>query len=421
MRPKEDTVVKRGIVFLLATGIGWLPFARATDFPFGAYVVINQADNPNYAQMKELGLNRLIMHVDDAPGSRIHVDSFKNAALKVIAFNEILDCSSIKGWPLLYSEALYSKWEAEDTTFLDEGVGIRHYLGTCGGWPCTLPPNVGRLDLNGTAWSVDTASDGVGRIQSGPLYYQIKKWLRQAQLVPGFVSDSFPRYTVNFRLRVDSIGGPDTICTISVTRISGAPPETTIVSRVLTGNSFTQAGQFQNFTMTYNFINQQQTPNLSRAATPNMSPSSCQYLPGHRDWARLLNFNIDWTKKRKLYVDYTEVYDELGDKLFGISNPVTKSQAIDSIKSSVLRLATQTDSLGQPVVLGWLMADEPSGNDFFLPIRFVDSLVRLYSDSALIPTQYGFTVMNHTGFLQGLHQIVKPKILATLSKDPIRP
>ncbi len=318
----------------------------------------------NFQSLRDLGAIGI--------ASRIHnqaeYDLIVNNNLRVLPIN--IWNSEPYHWVSYYSDAVYSKWEAEgnlgDLSKGEVQLQYNHSIGDT--FYNSIDTTRGVVTINNTP----------GKLIYGPAYLQNIKYQ-----VMNFDSTGYVKYTTTFKLKIEKnnpsieVGLNDTVCTIKVVaanpKVAGEPLKT-IDSTILTVGSFLQGDSsgwgkwrnrsFENYTLEEL---ENKVDNVYRGIypTPLDDPNKFDsfWMEYIVDWAGLDNV--------KLYVDYVEVKDTKGDEI------KTQQFAKDRVYS-IVSLYSNPDH-----VLGWMGLNEPKSIDSYEPIRIVDSLIQAASNNQL--------------------------------------
>lgn len=317
----------------------------------------------NFQSLRDLGVVGIASRIHNQAEYNLIV----NNNLKVLPIN-IWD-SEPDHWVSYYSDAVYSKWEAEgNRNDLSKGevqLQYNHSIGDT--FHNSIDNTRGVVTINNTP----------GKLIYGPAYLQNIKYQVMKLDDSGYIA-----YTTTFKLKIEKnnpsidVNITDTVCTIKVVaanpKVAGVPLNT-IKSTILTVGSFLQGDSswgkwrnrsFDNYTLKEL---EDKVDNVYRGIypTPTDDPNKfdSMWMEYIVEWAGLDNV--------KLYVDYVEVKDEKGNE---IKNKNYAKARVDT----VVRLYSNPAH-----VLGWMGLNEPKSIDSYEPIRIVDSLIQEASNNQL--------------------------------------
>ncbi|MBZ0199387.1 MAG: hypothetical protein K8H86_05940 [Ignavibacteriaceae bacterium] len=320
----------------------------------------------NFQRLRELGAVGISTRIHDNNEYNLII----NNGLRVIPIN--IWGTGLPSQELVsyYSDAMYTKWEAEghmgDT--LHKGVVELKYT-----------DEIGELfyDANDNCRGIATKNSTPGKLIFGPAYAQHIKYQVMKIDSAGYVP-----YTTTFRLKIKKIN-PSLdvdldahVCTIRVVASNPKVPTITykdIQTRTLTVRDFIEGTPtgWDNWRKKIFEYNLKELENKIEESLRGIYPGQVDD-PNKFD-SMWMQFFVDWTglDNVKLYVDYVEVKDGKGEE---IKNQTT-------VKEQVAGLVTMYNNPTN--VLGWMGLNEPGSIDNFEPIRIVDSLIQAASGGIL--------------------------------------
>lgn len=316
-----------------------------------------------------------------------HFDTVKATGIKFIAISNLnstrLEYAKNRGFKVIpvqlhdslldrpysyilrYTEARYSKWEAEGTPPQD-GLATLSYNDTIG-------TNFNEGNISGI---VTKPNASAGTLIRGPgyrqeIYYTTKE--------PG---DSII-YFADFRIKIETIaqGGlpTDTICILQVvdSKIQGPPQvnyyigEIDFLRETVVRRQDLTPGVWKTFTIAYE-LTELDTVDIETMANRH-SVDDSTWLPDRR-YAQFIEFKVIWKGDlhNKLFVDDITVYDFRGNDL--VTFPDIKSRIVTQANNSFNLAGWDT------LVTAWYAFDEPESIDQYEPIRIVDSILNSQSN-----------------------------------------
>ncbi len=319
----------------------------------------------NFQSLRDLGAVGIASRIHD----QAEYDLIVNNNLKVLPIN-IWGSGPNPSWVSYYSDAVYTKWEAEGNLGnLDTGEVQLQYDASIGN------PFYNSVD---ETRGIVTKNSTPGKLIFGPAYLQNIKYP-----VMKIDDDGYIPYTTTFKMKIEKydpsldvdLAAP--VCKIRVVaanpKVDGDPTYKDIESRILTVRDFVEGspygwGIWRKLLFNYDL---RELENKVEEAYRGVYPGSMDD-PNKFD-SMWMEFIIDWAglDNVKLYVDYVEVKDDKGDAL--------KNQ--NSAKAQVYNLVSMYNNPAH--VLGWMGLNEPRSIDNYEPIRIVDSLIQEASNHQL--------------------------------------
>jgi len=361
-------------LFLLALLIffsGSKVIAQTQDFLLGAY--LNSSNNlaityyQNYWQVKQLGLNSVFQrNIVSVPsiGQESNFDSLMQFNT-IIAGNDSVPVSASNenniDWIYYFTNALYSKWEAEGSDYFNnaEPVGVKHN-------------NIGYETIDG--WSSGSNADDIGKFFIlGPNYTQYMKYVYTNK----YEQNNFVQYKVNFKMK---LAQPQTGSFPAARVIVSVINDTTGVETILVDSvlySDQLATVYNNFSFSYDYHSFVVQNNRSTSYTGTPPPGPAWYAPQSTASSTFFNANlkIQFKVQRlgapEIIVDYIEVYDA---GVYGIWERWFIERFPDLI-SNISFYNQKFASLGTKLKY-FHTIDEPHSIDCFVPIKTVQNILR---------------------------------------------
>lgn len=312
----------------------------------------------NLAKMKELG----VMGFYATDLSTSSYNTITQAGLKVFPYQ-----LSGNNWIVYYTDAVYTKWEAEGKGDGSNGdMQLYHNSSICSTF------------TEGSVKGIKTNSSNVGNLIYGPYYYQ---YVEYKQLP---IDTLYPQilYTADFDLKIvnkipiqDLPAGYENVpvCTLKVVATNPAllpeQQEHTIESRVLFVRDFLPPkGYGLDQWKPFSIINYDLSTiiNLSEQQLKGVYYNDNGINKSPTYDSRWMQYKIDWAGVSflDLYVDNIIISDQKG-RLIKDNN---------TARNQVKTLVAQYPDTSK--VLGWFGLNEPLTIDNFEPFRIVDELVR---------------------------------------------
>ncbi|MFA6596869.1 MAG: right-handed parallel beta-helix repeat-containing protein [Ignavibacteriaceae bacterium] len=341
----------------------------------------SEISNENLLKMKELGIYGFYAtDLDLTNYNRIKTQGLKMFPLQIWTANP---------WVVYYTDAVYTKWEAEG-----KGNGLN------GDMELKHNTSIGIPFTEGNTSGIVTNSASSDKLIYGPGYYQYVTYKE----LP--VSGNDPiRYRANYRLkvkRIDAIALPaeyldSAVCKLQIVASNPAnSSETTIQEMTLSVRNFLENGGGWDVWETKSFFPYTLASLVNINQTEHLTPSGNQNLISLELTTQYMQYKVVWQGRTflKLYVDYIEIYDSKANEL--ITSP--------TVRTNIASLVSQyADTSG---VLGWFGLNEPSSIDNYEPFRIVDSLVQSVNPNLHLYTTFttGYTAAyggQYPGFMEG--------------------
>ncbi|NWF91244.1 MAG: hypothetical protein HXY50_17490, partial [Ignavibacteriaceae bacterium] len=379
------------------------------EFPIGAYFNKQTRTDPDYYNLFALtGMDWIVQYAADSTQEFV-------SPYNLMADNADRETDYI----MHYSTAWYSKWEAEEDQNIYNKVGVKHRdsQGNIIGKSATY--------LGKQCWSTEGLSAPACSLVYGPHYHQEKLYKR-------WYYSPEERYTklkyiprFNMALKVNGNVQPDEeVCKLYVVvRHSwndGNGNWFPNVDDTLKGpitfyvSDFQANGQFADFyiidsTNWYRYPEEfRDNPNDNKIAAPENLGGRWVDIYGDQG----IQFCIDWLRtddKCTLYVDYIEVYDLEGWKVFAEGDSITISQTIQDIKGYAQNFSNWSN------LKYWMGHGEPFSLDAYTPIKTVDAILKSAFTGAppLMTVLYPYweTLVNNDIQLERYYNTVQPEKL----------
>ena len=341
---------------ILFSPLVWAQQQGEDEFPIGVFSdsLLFFTNDAAYDTLIELGINYVIEDVSVNTYSRLQ-------PFNVIASNGDAPSDVIQH----YSNAIYSVWEAENDNANFWGTGFKHTAGI-------------ETTYNGkSCWSTGNLNTDVDSLLFGPYYSQEKKYHR-LNYRPWW--NQKIQYKVRYRIALEDkpqMPGNTEVCKLRINYVVNTynpkicslntALNTTIQfeEQVLTLDDF-PTDSFYTFEVDYEF------------------PDSL--VPVSLDYGRILydsdfeysdicpatgaEFALDWSGIGKLYIDYVDVVDPLGEE-------ITDPFAIGGIQQSISNYLS--DYYNWENLTYWYIRDEPHWLDCYLPAKIMEGWVNTLS------------------------------------------
>lgn len=359
------------LLSLLIYSSGFKLYAQSEDFLIGSWLNSNDNRNisyySNYWQIKRLGLNTVCQrNIVSVPliGQQSNFDSLiqfntiiaVNDSAPVSAFNE-----NNVDWIYYFTNALYSKWEAEGSPYFNsaEAVGVKHN-------------NIGYQTEDG--WSSGRREEDVGKyFILGPNYSQYMKYVYTNKYNP----NNLVQYRVNFRMKL--VQPQEEIFPVAriIVSVKNAATgvETNLVESILSSDQLTTGYTEFYFDYNYGTFSAQYNGSLNYTGTP--PPGPAWYAPqstassGFFDSNLKIQFKVQRLADPEIVVDYIEVYDAGNNGIWKGWFMERFSDVIDSLSAYNQKFASLGAKLKYYFTIG-----EPHSIDCFVPIKTVQNILR---------------------------------------------
>jgi hypothetical protein len=327
----------------------------------------NQITPGNLQKMKELG----VMGFYATDLTTASYNTITDSGLKVFPYQ----LSTGNNWVVYYTDAVYSKWEAEGKGDGSNGdMELYHNSSICSTF------------TEGSVNGIKTTSNNAGNIIFGPYYYQYVRYKHLPESRPNIL------YTANYVMKIKNIipiqnlpsGYMNVpVCTLKVVATNPTAPsgqqEHTVDSTVLLVSDF--------LTQPYGHgWDQWDTIPIANYQLLNLVELSEEQLNGIYYYgdntnptydSRWMQYKIDWAGVSflDLFVDNIEISDQKGRDLFR-----------SDIKQTIKDVITEFADISK--VLGWFGLNEPMSIDNYEPFRIVDGLVQEVNTNLHLYTTY---------------------------------
>jgi len=292
-----------------------------------------------------------------------------NYRFQVLPFKSVDVSGNSYDWIQYYSDAKYTKWEAEGTP-ISEGKA-------------TLEPNLSKAKDNGTFITrKGNVPNSIDTLIKGPYYRQDVKYYTGNCDTVIYRADFRMKLEMNNNVPPVEDNPEDTICIIQVTQSDISNYSTTpwtiggthiIQQRIIKRLHFEQLNQFDTFSFSYKLrydSSQSTSPvNIEEFRTVFVDPP-CDYLIRGRNY---IQFKVIWKGKSNLEgfpqyllsIDNIVVYDERGAQIK--ENFMFVKALIEQQDKSILDYHNS--------VTGWIGIDEPRSIDQYEPIKIVTQIL----------------------------------------------
>lgn len=318
----------------------------------------------NLQRMKELGI--MGFYATDLSAASYY--TITDSGLKVFPYQ-----LSGNNWVVYYTDAVYTKWEAE-------GKGD----GSNGDMELKYQNSIGEFFSEGDIAGIKTFNSTPGKLIYGPWYYQYKYYKQLA-----LDTTNLPiEYTANFHLKINERNpssqlplnySESIVCTIivAVTHPVRVEKDSTLFSRELKVKDFlppdgTGWNSWKDFTIIYN---------LSTIKDKSEEILKEGFINDDIDTSYTTNwmqYKIEWAGSTflDLYVDYVEISDVKAREL----------KTNIGVATDIITLVNQYTDTSK--VLGWFGLNEPASIDNYEPFRVVDSLINANSNNLHLYTTF---------------------------------
>ncbi len=396
------------------------------EFLFGtfSYSPDNNTNYSNYNQIKEMGINSIYQT------ARRYIPSIQQQSNldQLSQFKYIYAANSFPGdpnypnfeqekvdWIYYFSNAMYSKWEAEGDSKFNYNIKIKHNQ------TGNYTSGEAYTDYDGTTgWKSNQNSQPGDSLVYGPHYYQYPTY------VYGSIDISIPiKYISNFRLRRGTYIPQEAavVCTLQVLRgyhkvyevspgnwVADWIQEKVLKDTVLTTADLTE--NYKTITLIYNHgENSTQIKGdgnilpLTNTLPQKNADSSAFLLAGTS-----VQYKVIWSGSAPLYVDYIEVYDEKIWKFFFKENPLVLESRITQYISKF----QNENPLFMNKLKYWATIDEPHSLDCYYPIAKLQEILDEQNAQQQLLTHYypGYNLLRDmdSTFMHWMN-IAKPKRL----------
>jgi hypothetical protein len=310
----------------------------------------------NLQRMKELG----VMGFYATDLSAASYSTITDSGLKVFPYQ----LSTGSNWVVYYTDAVYTKWEAEGNGDGSNGdMELYHNSSVCSTF------------TEGSVNGIKTTSSNAGNIIFGPYYYQYVRYKQLPESRPNIL------YTANYVMKIKNIipiqnlpsGYMNVpVCTLKVVATNPTAPsdqqEHTVDSTVLLVSDFLTPPYGHGW-------DQWDTIPIANYQLSNLVELSEEQLNGVFYYgdntsptydSRWMQYKIDWAGVSflDLYVDNIEISDQKGRDV----------KTRPEIRQDIKDLVAQYQDTSK--VLGWFGLNEPFSIDNYEPFRIVDGLVQ---------------------------------------------
>ncbi len=329
----------------------------------------SQISNDNLDMMKELG-----------------VMGFYATDINQQTFNRIIDrglkvfpyqIETVDHWVVYYTDAVYTKWEAE-------GKGN----GGNGDMELKYNPSIGTIFTEENVKGIKTTSSNPSKLIYGPWYYQAIKYKQ----LPLSSSDTLIQYTAAYRLKIKNKSPinnlpqgylDSVVCKIEIVATNPTLPEEqqehTVYQRTLKVSDFLNSPDGKGWDQWCLFTKENYTLNSLMELT-EIQLKGIYYIEENQATydTKWMQYKVEWAGRSfvDLFVDYIELSDEKGRDLKNDPNTA------DLIKYQVIQYSDTTN------VLGWFGLNEPTSIDNYEPFRIVDSLIQSVNPNLRLFTTY---------------------------------
>ncbi|MFZ1702694.1 MAG: hypothetical protein WAT79_00030 [Saprospiraceae bacterium] len=363
-------------LFLLALLVLFSEFkvnAQSQEFPLAAYLYSSKRSETtyyqNYWQMKQLGLNTVIQRsIVEVPS--IDQESNFDSLMQfntIIALNDSTTDAYNENnidWIYYFTNALYTKWEAEGSPYFSENepVGVKHN-------------SVGYPTSDGYGWSSGGSISDIGKFFIlGPNYQQYMKYVYTNKFEG---ENPLISYKTNFSMKLaqdqtDSF--PVARLIVSVKNDSDGT-ETTLIDSTIYSNQLTTTAYTSIICKPYDYL-RFQSVNNEGSNYNGAPPGPAWYAPQGIASTDFLNenlkiqFKVQKLAQAEVIVDYIEVYDAGLNSIWDGWFVTRLQEVIDNI----FYYNQKFSSLGSKFKYYHTM-DEPNSIDCFEPIRRVQSIL----------------------------------------------
>ncbi len=319
----------------------------------------------NFWQVREMGMNTVLQR-NIVEVSSIDQESNFDSLMQfstIIAINDSANYSGVSpdniDWIYYFTNALYSKWEAEGSPYFSgsEPVGVKHN-------------GIGHSTVGG--WSSGTEGSEIGKyFILGPNYTQYMRYVYSNKFNN---ENPIIQYTANFCLKLGEMPLFNVdVAEIEVTLLNvETGGEAILNSKVLKASDLSHSYQVKPLTYNYsNYSDAYQGDNGNPAGPAWYAPQS---MPESNffDARYKIQFKVKRLSNTEIFVDYVEVYDAGDNGIwdFYFNNSLHYTWMIDSIIS----YNQQFDALGTKQKY-YHTIDEPHSIDCFAPIQRVQQIL----------------------------------------------
>jgi hypothetical protein len=319
----------------------------------------------NYWQVKKMGMNTALQrNIVEAQsiGQEGNLDSLMLFST-IVAINDSANYTGVHpdniDWIYYFTNALYSRWEAEGSPYfsLSDPVGVKHN-------------GIGYPTADGWSSGIDTSAIGKYFIL-GPNYTQYMRYVYSNKFNN---QNPIIQYTANFRLKLGQI--PEfniDVAEIEVTLLNVETGEDSVLaSQILKANDLSTSYQVKSLTYNYDdssnaYQNYNGNPPGPAWYAPQSTPES-EFI----DFRYKIQFKVKRLNNTEIIVDYIEVYDagENGIWDYYFNSSLHYTWMVDSISS----YNDQFDALGTKQKY-YHTIDEPHSIDCFVPIQRVQHIL----------------------------------------------
>ncbi len=299
-----------------------------------------------------------------ASGQTSNFDSLKSFFSNIVAMNDssIADTATIipenRDYIYYYTNALYSKWEAEGNTDLfpdSSTTGIKRTVGT-------EVYNDSADGISGLRSGTITAGS---KLFNGPNYSQYMRYVVTNKLN----ANQLVQYNVNFRLKRASYNGDIVPIAVIRVRLAIENSNTRIVLAYDTLYSNEVTTEYGNFTLDYDYENYAMDvpPPPNDTQKVYWAPRELEAVTPFFDPNYKINFEVIWLGNAEIYIDYIEVSDK----------DIWKNDFIDYYSVTVNSIAQyyQMFTSLSPNLKYFNGIDEPHSLDSYEPIRKVQYIL----------------------------------------------